>query len=79
VSKADSVRYQVLTRNLDSIFKDDASKAVIDAEVIQVEKEGGTITQRYDSSIMRGFAAILPEEMAQSYASLTEGGKHDFM
>lgn len=52
---------------------------MIDAEIVQVEKEGGTITQRYDSSIMKGFAATLPEVVAESYASLTEGGKHDFM
>lgn len=62
-----------------SIFKDNVDKSVIDSEIAQVEKEGGSITQRYDSSIMRGFAARLPEAKAQSYASLTEGGKHDHM
>lgn len=62
-----------------SIFKDDTTKAVIDAEIEKVQQEGGKVTHRYDSSIMRGFAATLPEGMAETYASLTEGGKHDFM
>jgi hypothetical protein len=64
---------------LSSIFKEDASQAAIDAHIIEVEKAGGTITQKYDSSIMRGFAAKLPEEKAREYEVAVQGGKHEHM
>lgn len=69
----------LIARPTPSIFKDDAGQAEIDAQIAEVTKEGGSVTQRYDSSIMRGFAAKMPETKAQSYEVMTKGGKHPHM
>ncbi|PWN35310.1 uncharacterized protein FA14DRAFT_39994 [Meira miltonrushii] len=61
------------------IFKDDAPSSKIDEEIKKVTDAGGKITQRYDSSIMKGFAAQMPENLVQSYTSLTAGSKHDYL
>lgn len=62
-----------------SIFKDGADQSAINAQIADVEKEGGSITHRYESSFMKGFAAKMPETKAQSFATMTEGGKHEHM
>lgn len=62
-----------------SIFKDDAPSTKIEEEVKKVTDAGGKITQRYDSSIMKGFAAQLPENLAQSYNSLTASSNHEYL
>ncbi|CAO1613817.1 unnamed protein product [Jaminaea pallidilutea] len=59
------------------IFKGSADSSVIDKHAKEVESKGGKIKQRYDSEIMKGFAATMPTDHADMLTSLSSGGKHD--
>ena len=65
--------------NRDSIFKDGAPQSVIDEQKAAVQQAGGTIKQTFDSSIMRGFAATLPDNFAQELTTASVDGKHEHM
>ncbi|PWN30562.1 hypothetical protein BDZ90DRAFT_257640 [Jaminaea rosea] len=59
------------------IFKNSTPSSVIDEETKKVESQGGKIKQRFDSEIMKGFAATMPTSHADSIQSLSAGGKHE--
>jgi hypothetical protein len=61
------------------IFKPDAPQSSIDEQISAVESKGGKISQKFDSSIMRGFAATLPDEHANELRAATEGDGHEHM
>ncbi len=62
------------------IFNNEAPASAIDEQIKACEQKGGKVTQRFDGgSILKGFAASMPDEHAQSLQSLTEGGKHEHM
>ena len=61
------------------IFKEDAPKSAIDDQIKQIESNGGSITHRYDSDIMRGFAAKVEDKHADQLKVSTEGGAHEHM
>lgn len=44
-----------------------------------MQQAGGTIKQTFDSSIMKGFAATLPESFAQELTTASVEGKHQHM
>lgn len=50
-------------------FKTDTPASVIDKEVADVEAQGGSISQKYDSDFLKGFAATLPEGKVQTLSS----------
>ncbi|KDN45933.1 hypothetical protein K437DRAFT_246758 [Tilletiaria anomala UBC 951] len=59
------------------IFRDGAPQASIDAQIADIEGKGGKVTHKYNSSIMRGFAATIPDDHAQTLRAVSEGGKHE--
>lgn len=61
------------------IFQDNAPKSEIDQEIKNVELGGGKITQRFDSDIMKGFAAQLPENLVLTYTQLTSNKDHKYL
>jgi len=61
------------------IFKEGTPKSAIEEQKAAVQKAGGTIKQTFDSSIMKGFAATLPDQMAQELTTASVGGKHEHM
>ncbi|PWN45445.1 hypothetical protein IE81DRAFT_320205 [Ceraceosorus guamensis] len=56
------------------IYKQGAPDSEIDAEIARVQKAGGKLKQRYDSPIMRGFAAVMPENFAQGLTTKSLAG-----
>jgi hypothetical protein len=68
-----------LTLHTRSIFKNSAPKAAIDQEIKAIEEAGGTLKQRFDSDIMRGFAAAVPETYAQGLEAKSVNGQHEHM
>ncbi|PWY97451.1 hypothetical protein BCV70DRAFT_219282 [Testicularia cyperi] len=67
---ADSKPYMV-------IFKDGTPQSAIDEQKSNVQKAGGTIKQVFDSSIMKGFAATMPQSFADELTTASVGGKHE--
>ncbi|KAG9097268.1 hypothetical protein FS749_006656 [Ceratobasidium sp. UAMH 11750] len=63
------------------VFKDDAPQSEIDKAIAEVEAAGGNVTQRYDGTVLNGFAAAIPDSHFQSLqaASLTSGSKIDYI
>lgn len=57
------------------IFKQSASSADIDSHIKDVESQGGKVKQRFDSEIMKGFAATMPQDHAQALTAKS-GGEH---
>ncbi|PWN23895.1 hypothetical protein BCV69DRAFT_279804 [Microstroma glucosiphilum] len=57
------------------IFKQSASSGDIDSHIKEVESQGGKIKQRFDSEIMKGFAATMPQDHAQALTAKS-GGEH---
>ncbi|KAG9023076.1 hypothetical protein FS837_006013 [Tulasnella sp. UAMH 9824] len=47
------------------VFKDNATQEQIDTYAGRVGKEGGEVTNRYDS-VFKGFAAKIPESLLQN-------------
>lgn len=62
-----------------SIFKDSADQSTIDSYISQVQSKGGKLKQRFDSDIMKGFCADMPEEQSQEFMTLTKGREHEHM
>ncbi|CDU26050.1 uncharacterized protein SPSC_06217 [Sporisorium scitamineum] len=59
------------------IFKDGTPQSAIEEQKTKVQQAGGTIKQTFDSSIMKGFAATLPDSFAQELTTASVGGKHE--
>ncbi|CBQ72676.1 conserved hypothetical protein [Sporisorium reilianum SRZ2] len=59
------------------IFKDGCPASAIEEQKAKVQQAGGTIKQTFDSSIMKGFAATLPDSFAQELTTASVGGKHE--
>ncbi|CAO1625789.1 unnamed protein product [Parajaminaea phylloscopi] len=59
------------------IFKKDAPASKIDEHIKDVESKGGKIKQRFDSEIMRGFAATMPLDHGEGLTAASAGGKHE--
>lgn len=68
-----------LTDVLNSIFRNEAPKAEIDAKAREVENKGGKIGQRFESGILKGFSATMSDEEADQLKQLTAGGSHAHM
>ncbi|CAO1629198.1 unnamed protein product [Sympodiomycopsis kandeliae] len=59
------------------IFKQNASADTIQSHIAEVESKGGKVKQRFDSEIMKGFAASMPEEHGQNLTKASSGGNHE--
>lgn len=59
------------------IFKDNCPSSKIDEHISDVEAKGGKVKQRFDSEIMKGFAATMPEEHASILEERGKGGKDE--
>ncbi|PWN99596.1 hypothetical protein FA09DRAFT_328398 [Tilletiopsis washingtonensis] len=59
------------------IFKNSAPKSAIEQEIKAIEEAGGTLKQRFDSDIMRGFAAAVPETYAKGLEAKSVNGQHE--
>ncbi|PWN89902.1 hypothetical protein FA10DRAFT_301203 [Acaromyces ingoldii] len=58
------------------IFRNEAPQAEIDSKIREVENKGGKIGQKFESGILRGFAATMSDDEANQLKALTEGGSH---
>lgn len=61
------------------IFKSHVSPDKIQSHISDVEGKGGKVKQRFDSDIMKGFAASMPDEHGQSLMAASKGGTHEEM
>lgn len=59
-----------------SIFKSHVEPDAIQSHISTVESKGGQVKQRFDSAIMKGFAASMPDEHGQSLMAASQGGGH---
>ncbi|PWN53925.1 hypothetical protein IE53DRAFT_383562 [Violaceomyces palustris] len=59
------------------IFKSDAPQSAIDEQKAKIKEQGGTLKQVFDSEIMRGFSATMPQAFAQDLTTASLGGKHE--
>ncbi|KAJ1022092.1 hypothetical protein NDA18_005326 [Ustilago nuda] len=59
------------------IFKDGTPQSAIDEQKSKIQQAGGTVKQTFDSSIMRGFAATIPDNFSQELTTASAGGKHE--
>ncbi|GAC95992.1 hypothetical protein PHSY_003570 [Pseudozyma hubeiensis SY62] len=58
------------------IFKDGTPQSAIDEYKSKLQRAGGTITQTFDS-IVKGFAATIPDNVAHELTTASAGGKHE--
>lgn len=61
-----------------SVFKDTVQTAQLEKVVSAVQQRGGLIKQRFDSDIMRGFSAQMPDELARELEDAAKQG-HESM
>ncbi|WFD35219.1 TRAPP subunit [Malassezia cuniculi] len=54
---------------LTGMFKERASVSAIEEAISAVEKQGGLVKQRYNADFMRGFAAYIPDDLAEKFSS----------
>ena len=61
-----------------SVFKDSVQASQLDSVVAEVQRQGGLIKQRFDSDILRGFTAQMPDELARELDEAAKKG-HESM
>ena len=61
------------------MFKGEAQVTDIDDLAAEVQSRGGLIKQRYNSDILRGFAARLPVEFAEKLSSTAKNDQKSTM
>ncbi|EPQ27556.1 uncharacterized protein PFL1_04694 [Pseudozyma flocculosa PF-1] len=59
------------------VFKEGAPQSAIDEQKQRIESQGGKIKQTFDSPIIRGFSATIPDAIASELTTQSTGGGHE--